>query len=199
MNERLKGVSRLGSLDIILDHAHVELPAEEKERLAGRKNEYFGELVRTIKPGDLLPGMEGLLAALRAAGVRTAIASVSHNVFEIVRRLEITNLIDAIVDPATLVKGKPDPEVFFRAAEMLGLPFENCAAVEDAAVGIEAIRAARMFAVGIGPGLPDADWILESTAELEYTSLLERFRSHHARLRNDGLPTAASGEAASAV
>ena len=199
VNERLKGVSRLGSLDIILDHAHVELPAEEKERLAGRKNEYFGELVRTIKPGDLLPGMEGLLAALRAAGVRTAIASVSHNVFEIVRRLEITNLIDAIVDPATLVKGKPDPEVFFRAAEMLGLPFENCAAVEDAAVGIEAIRAARMFAVGIGPGLPDADWILESTAELEYTSLLERFRSHHARLRNDGLPTAASGEAASAV
>jgi beta-phosphoglucomutase len=88
--------------------------------------------------------------------------------------------------------------VFFRAAEMLGLPLENCAAVEDAAVGIEAIKAARMFAVGIGPGLVGADWILDSTAELDYTSLLERFRSHHARRASDGTPLAGPGDAASA-
>ena len=198
VNERLKGVSRLGSLDIILDHAQVELPAEQKERLASQKNEYFGELVRTIKPGDLLPGMEELLAALRAADVRTAIASVSHNVFEIVRRLEIAHLIDAIVDPATLVKGKPDPEVFFRAAEMLGLPFENCAAIEDAQVGIEAIKAARMFAVGIGPDLAGADWLLERTEELEYTALLQRFRAHYARPGSDGPSIAAPNNAESA-
>ncbi len=177
VNERLKGVSRPASLDIMLEHAGVELPAEERVRLANRKNEYFGELVRTIKPGDLLPGMAELLTALRDAGVKTALASMSHNVWEIVRRLEIADLIDAIVDPATVVKGKPDPEAFFRAAEMLGVPFENCAAVEDAQVGIQAIKAARMFAVGIGHNLTGADWRLDGTEQLTYARLLRRFEA----------------------
>jgi beta-phosphoglucomutase-like phosphatase (HAD superfamily) len=70
VNERLKGVSRLASLDILLDHAQVDLPAEERERLAARKNQYFRELIETIQPGDLLPGIAELLASLRAAGVR---------------------------------------------------------------------------------------------------------------------------------
>jgi alpha,alpha-trehalose phosphorylase len=177
LNEQLKGVGRRDSLDIILDHAHVELPEDEKERLAGLKNRYFGELLQSIKPGDLLPGIGELLASLRAAGIRIAIASVSHNAGEIVRRLGIADLIDAIVDPAALIKGKPDPEVFFRAAEMLGVPFEDCAAVEDAQVGIEAIKAARMFAVGIGRGLVGADWRLDRTEELTYAALARHFRA----------------------
>jgi len=178
VNERLKGVSRLGSLDILLEHAGVELSAAERERLAARKNEYFGELIGTIQRGDLLPGIAELLDSLRAAGVRTALASVSHNVWEIVRRLGIADLIDAIVDPATLVKGKPDPEVFFKAAEMLGVPFENCAGIEDAQVGVESIKAARMFTVGIGRDLVGADWLLDSTEGLTYEELLRQFRAH---------------------
>jgi alpha,alpha-trehalose phosphorylase len=177
VNERLKGICRLASLDILLEHAGVDLPAPERERLASRKNEYFGELIRTIQPGDLLPGVAELLTSLRDAGVRTALASMSHNVWEIVRRLEIADLIDAIVDPATLVKGKPDPEAFFKGAEMLGVPFENCAAIEDAQVGIDAIKAARMFAVGIGRGLVGADWRLDRTEQLTYAALLRRFRT----------------------
>jgi alpha,alpha-trehalose phosphorylase len=180
VNERLKGVSRLESLDIILDHAGVELDTEEKERLATLKNDYFGELIEKIEAGDLLPGIAELLGSLRSAGVKTAIASVSHNVWEIVKRLGISDRIDAIVDPAALVKGKPDPEVFFRAAEMLGIPFEDCAAVEDAQVGVDAIKAAGMFAVGIGAVLTGADWLLDGTGELTYTQLLAHFAAHGA-------------------
>jgi beta-phosphoglucomutase len=179
VNQRLKGVSRLESLDIVLEHAGVELPTAEKVRLAQRKNEYFGERIGTIKPGDLLPGIAELLAALRDAGVKTAVASVSHNVLEIVGRLGITEVVDAIVDPAALVKGKPDPEVFFKAADMLGVPYEDCAAVEDAQVGIDAIKAARMLAVGIGSELVGADWRLDSTAKLTYDGLLQVFAAHH--------------------
>ena len=142
VNERLKGVGRLASLDIVLDHAGIELPNAEKVRLAQRKNEYFGELIRTIKPGDLLPGMAELLDTLREAGIKSAVASVSHNVWEITGRLGIADLVDAIVDPTALVKGKPDPEVFFKAADMLGVPYEDCVAVEDAQVGIEIEEAA---------------------------------------------------------
>jgi beta-phosphoglucomutase len=171
----LKGVGRLDSLDIVLGHARVELPTAEKAKLAQRKNEYFRELIRTIEPGQLLPGMAELLRRLREAGVRTAVASVSQNVWEIVSRLGVTDLVDAIVDPAAVIKGKPDPEAFFKAADMLGVPYEDCAAVEDAQVGIEAIKAARMMAVGIGLGLIGADWRLGRTDQLTYDGLLRRF------------------------
>lgn len=175
VNERLKGVGRLDSLDIVLGHTGVELPTAEKVELAHRKNAYFGELIGTIEPGQLLPGIAELLGRLREAGVRIAVASVSHNVWEIVNRLGITDSIDAIVDPSVLVKGKPDPEAFFKAADMLGVPYEDCAAVEDAQVGIEAIKAARMMAVGIGGGLIGADWRLDRTDQLNYDALLRRF------------------------
>jgi beta-phosphoglucomutase len=175
VNERLKGVSRLESLDIVLEHSGVELPTAEKVSLANRKNEYFGELIRTIEPGDLLPGMAELLDALREAGVKTAVASVSHNVWGVIGRLGITDRIDAVVDPAALVKGKPDPEAFFKAADMLGVPYEDCAAIEDAQVGIDAIKAARMLAVGIGRDLVGAGWRLDRTDQLTYDGLLQRF------------------------
>lgn len=181
VNEWLKGVGRLGSLDIILSNAGVSLPPEERVRLATRKNEYFGELIRTIEPGDLLPGMSDLLVALRVAGVKIAVASVSHNIWEVVRRLSIEEQIDAIVDPATLVKGKPDPEVFFTAADMLGLPYENCAGIEDAQVGVEAIKAARMFTVGVGADLTGADWRVDGTAEITYDGLLAHFQACNAK------------------
>jgi beta-phosphoglucomutase len=119
--------------------------------------------------------MAELLQALRAAGVKTAVASMSHNVWEIVDRLGIADQVDAVVDPAKLVKGKPDPEPFFTAADMLGVQYEDCAAVEDAQVGIEAIKAARMMAVGIGAELLGADWRLERTDQLTYDGLLRRF------------------------
>ncbi len=143
LNERLKGVSRMESLDIILDSAGQTASLPDRVRLADRKNAYFRELIGSITPADLLPGIGDLLADLRARGVRTAIASMSHNVYDVVRHLGIEGSVDAIVDPATLVKGKPDPEIFLVAAERLGVRFEDCVGIEDARAGILAIRAAR--------------------------------------------------------
>jgi len=177
LNERLKGVGRLDSLGIILDHAGRAVPdPAERARLAERKNAHFAELIGRLTPADLLPGMGPLLADLRAAGVRTAIASASHNAPEVIRRLEIGQAIDAIVDPRGLVRGKPDPEIFLTAAEMLGVRPEDCVGIEDAAVGIEAIRAAGMVAVGIGPSLPGADWVVTDTRELSVAGLAELVR-----------------------
>jgi alpha,alpha-trehalose phosphorylase len=173
LNERLKGVSRMESLQIILDHAGQTAELRDKVRLADRKNAYFRELIAAITPADLLPGMRELLEDLRARGIRTAVASMSHNVWEVVRRLGIEALIDVIVDPATLVKGKPDPEIFLAAAERLGVRFEDCVGIEDARAGIEAIRAARMVPVGIGTDLPGAAWLVSDTRLLTVDALAD--------------------------
>ena len=175
VNERLRGVSRRNSLEVILRHAGVELSEEEKKALAERKNGYYRELISRLSPADLLPGIADLLERLRQIGIKTGLASASHNAREIVQRLEIGRFLDLVVDPSEIVKGKPDPEVFFRAAEGLGVPYENCAGVEDAEVGIQAIKAAGMFAVGIGSGLLEADWVLPDTRGLTAPELGERF------------------------
>jgi beta-phosphoglucomutase-like phosphatase (HAD superfamily) len=109
--------------------------------------------------------------------VKTAIASMSHNVWDVVRGLGIEPLIDVIVDPARLVKGKPDPEIFLAAAELLGVRFEDCVGIEDARAGVEAIRAARMMAVGVGRDLPGADWLVADTRSLTVDALEARFRA----------------------
>jgi beta-phosphoglucomutase len=176
LNERLKGVSRMESLEIILEHAGRTASLQDKARLAERKNVYFRELIESITPADLLPGIGELLAGLRARGVTTAIASMSHNVWDVVGRLEIGSLIDLIVDPATLVKGKPDPEIFLAAAEGLGVRFEDCVGIEDARAGVQAIKAARMVAVGVGHDLPGADWVVSDTRSLTVDALDARFR-----------------------
>jgi len=176
VNERLRGVSRRSSLEIILRHAGANMKEEQKEELATRKNGYYRELISSLTPADLLPGIAQLLPRLKEMGIRTALASASHNAPEIVERLDIGRWLDLVVDPGDVIKGKPDPEIFFRAAERLGVPYENCAGVEDAEVGIQAIRAARMFAVGIGIGLVEADWVLSDTRGLTAEELGERFR-----------------------
>jgi HAD superfamily hydrolase (TIGR01509 family) len=119
--------------------------------------------------------VEGLLRRLREKGIRIALASASRNAPQIVERLGIGGMLDHLVDASTIVRGKPDPEVFLRAAESLGIPFENCAGVEDAKAGIQAIKAAGMFAAGIGRDLPGADWLVASTDKLAFDELVTRY------------------------
>ena len=175
LNQWLKGVSRMESLDIILANAGRTASLADKVRLADRKNVYFRELIASITAADMLPGIGDLLRDLRARGVPTAIASMSHNVRDVVGRLGIEDLVDVIVDPATIVKGKPDPEIFLVAAERLGVRFEDCVGIEDARAGIQAIRAARMVAVGVGHDLPGADWVVEDTRSLTFDALAALF------------------------
>lgn len=177
LNERLKGIGRMESLGIILDAAgQGGLDQQTRDVLAERKNRYFGELIAQITPRDLLPGIGALLSELRGAGIRIAIASASHNASVVVGRLGIEGAVDAIVDPATLVKGKPDPEIFLAAAELLGVRPEDCVGVEDARAGIEAINAAGMLSVGVGTDLPGAVWTVDDTRRLTLESLRALFR-----------------------
>lgn len=180
-NERLKGVSRMESLELILSHGSKKLSQTEKVELAERKNRYYRELIAQITPEDVLPGIAEMLRDLRRHSVRSAIASVSHNVWEVVKRLGIGELIDHIVDPTTVARGKPDPEIFLNGAEALGIPPEDCAGIEDAQAGIDAIRSAGMFAVGIGTSLAGADWRLPDTRGLTLAELSHRFTAHAAR------------------
>ncbi len=171
LNERLKGVSRMESLEIILDNAGRRPDPVERVRLADRKNAYFRELIAGISPGDLLPGMGELLAELRSRGVRTAVASMSHNAPEVLDRLGVRPLIDAVVDPGSVKVGKPDPEIFLAAAEQLDVRPEDCAAIEDAQAGVAAIRAAGMAAVGVGARLEGADWRVSDTRRITADAL----------------------------
>ena len=149
-NEQLKGVDRMGSLDLILARAPRTYSPEEKRKLADAKNRHYQELIATMTPEDLLPGALRALEEVRAAGLKIGLASVSRNAFTVLDRLGIRDRFDDVVDAATVVNGKPDPEIFLTAAAHLDVDPRACLGVEDAAAGVASIKDAGMFAVGVG-------------------------------------------------
>jgi len=169
-NEQLKGVDRMTSLERILASAGKadNYSQEEKLVLATRKNEHYKTLIQQITPADILPGVTAFLAELDQAGIPKALASASQNAPFIINRLGLTEQFKTIVDPTTLKANKPDPEIFVRAAELLGVEPSQCVGVEDAEAGIESIQGAGMFAVGVGDAhaLRNADLLLAETAQL---------------------------------
>ncbi|TFH50032.1 MAG: beta-phosphoglucomutase [Bacteroidia bacterium] len=149
-NEALKGVSRMASLEILLSLGGLEKSDEEKIELATRKNNWYVEYISRMTPDDILPGSAELLGLLRAEGILTAIGSASRNAGIILDRIGLRKMFDAIVDGNKIHRAKPDPEVFLKAAEELGLPAENCVVFEDARAGVEAALAGGMKCVGVG-------------------------------------------------
>jgi beta-phosphoglucomutase len=149
-NEQLKGVDRMGSLELILARAPRTYTPAEKRALADAKNGHYQELIATMTPADLLPGALRALADVRAAGLKIGLASVSRNAFTVLDRLGIRDRFDDVVDAATVVNGKPDPEIFITAAAHLGVAPADCLGVEDAAAGVASIKDAGMVAVGVG-------------------------------------------------
>ncbi|KAA1186246.1 beta-phosphoglucomutase [Paenibacillus sp. B2(2019)] len=178
-NENLKGVSRIASLELLLGQAATPntYSPEEMEEMATRKNEFYQQLIQQVTPADVLPGISELLAELKDHGVKTGIASASKNAFTVIRLLGMEKDFGVIVDAAKLARNKPDPEVFLTAADALGVDPQFCVGVEDAVAGVEAIRAAGMFAVyiSIQESLSIADMNLNHTAELNYSELNQQF------------------------
>ncbi|MGM9606486.1 MAG: beta-phosphoglucomutase [Oscillospiraceae bacterium] len=151
INNRLRGVSRMDSLEIVLErYEGPALSREDKERLAGEKNESYRALLREMTPESVSPEVRSTLTVLRQRGYRLAIGSSSKNAKTILSLVGLTEQFDAISDGTNITRSKPDPEVFLKAAEFLGLPPAQCAVVEDACAGIDAARAGGMTAVGIG-------------------------------------------------
>jgi len=178
-NEKLKGVSRLESLELILQHGNRQddFSLEEKERLANKKNQHYVELIKQVTPDDLLPNILTFLKELKRAGLKIAMASASKNAFAVTKSLGVTEYFDHIVDADTVKKSKPDPEVFLKAAEGVGVLPEKCIGIEDAGAGVRAILKAGMFAVAIGDKevLGDANVVYPSTKELNLEGL-EKFQ-----------------------
>lgn len=172
-NERLKGVSRTRSLEILLEIGGLALPAAEKVDLAAKKNALYLSYVRQMTPAEILPGADAFLMACRAAGYKTALATASRNAAVIIDLLKIAALFDVVVDGNKVTHTKPDPEVFLNCAKELGLAPDACVVFEDAEAGIEAAGAAGMLAVGIGdPGiLNKADLVVPGLSELSLEQL----------------------------
>jgi len=178
-NENLKGVSRLDSLKLLLSQATtpVQYSDVEMEELAARKNNLYVKLIEKITPADLLPGISEFLTELREAGIKTGIASASKNAQTVLDGLGVTSWFDVIVDVTRLKNNKPDPEIFLTAAAQLQVEPSACIGVEDAVSGVDAIKAAGMFAVAIGDAkqFPKADIVLPNTAKLSLRNLMEHF------------------------
>lgn len=168
INDRLRGVSRMASLNIILARSEKQYTEEEKLRLAAAKNARYLELLQNLTPDDVLPGIRGLLRECRGQDIKTALASASRNAPFIIQKLALEDAFDYVADAAKVKNTKPAPDIFLAAAEGLGLAPSVCIGIEDAAAGIEAIHAAGMKAVGIGSAktLADADVLLDGTDKL---------------------------------
>ncbi|HHY09533.1 MAG TPA: beta-phosphoglucomutase [Firmicutes bacterium] len=176
INERLRGVSRLACLEIILERAKRSYTQREKERLAARKNSYYRSLLADLSPADILPGVLDLLAKLKDLGYKTAIGSASKNAPLILAKIELSESFDAVVDGNSITKSKPDPQVFLLAAELLEVEPAACVVIEDAKAGIDAALAAGMRAVGVGSAANYAKAHLraENLAALDFEELMRR-------------------------
>lgn len=175
INEQLKGVSRMDSLDVILKHGNRENDFTETERLAlaTTKNKRYVDMINQFDKSNLLPGVEELFLELKVLGIKIGVASASHSAVNLIDLLGIKEYVDFVVDPGT-VPSKPAPDIFLAAAEGLGLKPSECIGVEDAVAGVESIKKAKMYAVGIGDAkvLNKADIVFKTPAEISLEKLL---------------------------
>lgn len=177
-NEKLKGVSRMESLELILMNGQAcdKYTLEEKEAMATKKNDNYKELIKQITPADILPGVLPFLKELKAAGIRIALASVSKNAPFILHQLELEEYFDYVADAAAVPNAKPFPDIFLAGRDEFGFESCECVGVEDAKTGVEAIHRAGMKAVGVGtPEQMDEADLLITTAELSLGRILEAF------------------------
>jgi len=166
-NELLKGVSRVRSLEILLEIGHVELSEEKKQEYLISKNEHYLEYITKMGSEEILPGVSKLLDNLDALGINYVLGSASKNAPLILKQVGLLDRFKGIVDGNSVSKAKPDPEVFLIAAKKLGLAPENCMVFEDAIAGVEAANKANMISIGIG----DAETLSE--ADYNYNNLTE--------------------------
>lgn len=149
-NERLKGVSRMTSLEILLEVGKLTVPEQKKHILAAQKNQWYLEYISTMTPADILPGVVEFLEFLRSAGIKTGLGTASKNAKIILTQIGLSEAFDSIVDGNRVIHAKPDPEVFLLAASELKLRPEECVVFEDAIAGVEAAHNGGMKCIGVG-------------------------------------------------
>jgi len=172
-NEKLKGVSRMASLDLILQWGGMEKTQAEKEELAARKNDWYVDMITKMTPAEVLPGAREFVESCKASGIKTALGSASKNSETILAKVGISHLFDVVIDGNKVSKPKPDPEVFLKGAEELHIAPRNCVVFEDAIAGVEAAKNGGMLAVGIGSAktLVEADLVIGGLDQMNIEKL----------------------------
>ena len=172
-NELLKGVSRMASLDIILEIGNRKVDEKLKQEYANQKNNWYVDYISKMTPDEILPGSLEFIKELRKADIRVAIGSASKNTPMILERVGILELFDAVADGNIVKKAKPDPEVFIKAAEMIGIKPESCVVFEDAVAGVQAALNAHMMCIGIGSStiLYKAHFVVSGLNEMNLAKL----------------------------
>ncbi|NNK87953.1 MAG: beta-phosphoglucomutase [Flavobacteriaceae bacterium] len=168
-NEQLKGVSRVRSLEKILDRGGVKLSDEEFQAYMAEKNEDYLEYIGKMSPDEILPGVIDILSYLKSREIPFALGSASKNARTILEQVELSDWFAAVVDGTDVTLAKPDPEVFLIAAERLDIDPKDCIVVEDSIAGIQAANTAKMVSIGIGdPGfLHEADVVFKDFTEIK--------------------------------
>lgn len=156
INERLRGVSRMGSLEILLERATRSYTLAEKQECCDRKNKYYQALLESLSRADILPGVLKLLPELKARGIKIAIGSSSRNCPTILERVGLAGVFDTVVDGNHITRTKPDPETFLLAAQRLGISPNYCLVVEDAEAGVSGALAAGMKVLAVGSASNDS-------------------------------------------
>ncbi|MDN5341911.1 MAG: beta-phosphoglucomutase [Oceanotoga sp.] len=161
-NERLKGVSRMKSLDIILEIGNITLKESEKLEFADKKNKWYREYILKMEENEILPGVKTFLNQLKQNNLKIAIGSASKNALTILQRLNLIDIFDSIIDGNKVSKAKPDPEVFIKAAQEMHVKPEECVVFEDSIAGIQAAKIGKMKTIGVGnhQTLKEADKII---------------------------------------
>ncbi len=175
INEKLRGVSRKKSLEIILGDTKVS--QEKFAEMMERKNTYYRESIKNISKRDLFPGAEKVLQEVKKGGFKLALGSSSKNARPVIEGLGIRDYFEVIADGNSVEKAKPAPDLFLYAAEKMGVSPEKCVVVEDAEAGIEAALKAGMYVVGIGPPerVRQSHVYFSETSELSVEKVLQSF------------------------
>ena len=173
VNEQLKGVSRMESLDIILKLKGLTLPILEKEELADKKNSWFVEFINAMSPDEIFDGVKELMQQIRTNKIKIGLASSSKNAKAVLKLLGIQAEFDVVIDGTMIEHTKPHPEIFQRAAAALGLTPADCVVIEDAEAGVESAVRAGMKCVGIGSPrqLSKANLVVSKISELNFDQL----------------------------
>jgi beta-phosphoglucomutase len=171
ISAEMSGRSRSDSLELLLRKNNAEWSAAEKNVVSDEKNELYVSSLTSLSSADILPGIRNLLEQLRQKDIKCVLASASRNAPLILDKLGIASCFDAVVDPSRLQKGKPEPDIYIKAAELSGEWYTDCIGIEDAQSGIDAIKKAGIRAAGVGRMLHGADVLVDDTTGLTFDAV----------------------------
>ena len=173
LEKQTKGVSRTDSLKAILKFLNISVSQEKFNEMTTEKNDIFRNLLASLTPANILPGISELISALQKNNVKLSLASASLNGPFILEKLQLTDVFDAMADPSKVAAGKPAPDIFIAAAEAINLKPRDCVGIEDSIAGIAAINKSGALSVGVGSktDLKDANVLFAKTAALNYDQI----------------------------